>query len=352
MSPIPDLLSAALSRALPRLSPPPPADFPAQVQSAADPRFGDYQTNAAMLLAKTARTNPRALAQDLAAFLAEDEELATISLPPTVAGPGFVNFTLRPEFLAARIPCLLADDRLGVPAASPAHKVVIDFSSPNIAKPMHVGHLRSTLLGDCLARVARFLGHEVITDNHLGDWGTQFGKVIRGWKLHRDPAAIEADPLAELVRIYQLADAETKTDPAAADDCRAELANLQSGDEENVHIWKECVRLSREELDRIYARLGITFDHTLGESFYNDRLASVTERLVTQGHRAGERRRHRRLLRRAQARRPPLHHPQARRCLQLHHHRRRHLRAARQRVGRRRHVGRGRRAPGAPLRAA
>ena len=194
-----------------------------------------------------------------------------------------MNFTLRPEFLATRVPAILADERLGVPAANLDKKIVIDFSSPNIAKPMHVGHLRSTLLGDCLARVARFLGHEVITDNHLGDWGTQFGKVIRGWKLHSDPAALVSDPLAELVRIYQLADAETKTDPAAADDCRAELAKLQTGDEENVHIWRECVRLSREELDRIYARLGITFDHTLGESFYNDRLASVTERLVAQG---------------------------------------------------------------------
>ncbi len=283
MTTIPDLLSAALARALPQLSQPPPADFPAQVQAAADTRFGDYQTNAAMLLAKTARTNPRALAEELTAKLAEDDELGEISLPPTVAGPGFVNFTVRPEFLAARVPELLADDRLGVPVAAPKHKVVIDFSSPNIAKPMHVGHLRSTLLGDCLGRVARFVGHEVISDNHLGDWGTQFGKVIRGWKLHRDPAALAADPLAELVRIYQLADAETKTNPAAADDCRAELAKLQAGDEENVGIWKECVRLSREELDRIYARLGITFDHTLGESFYNDRLASVTERLVAQG---------------------------------------------------------------------
>ena len=280
MLPLPVILGAALQRALSALPEPPPADFSAQVTAAADPRFGDYQANVAMALGKARKVNPRALADEIVGLLKVDPELAKISAEPTIAGPGFINFTLKPEFLAQRLDELLLDKHLGVPAAAEPKNIVIDFSSPNIAKPMHVGHLRSTLIGECLARVARFLGHKVIADNHLGDWGTQFGKVIYGWKQALDQSLLAVDPLAEFVRIYQVANTAAETDPAAAEDCRAELAKLQSGDPENVRIWRECVRVSREELDRIYARLGVHFDFQLGESHFNPRLGSLVDELI------------------------------------------------------------------------
>jgi arginyl-tRNA synthetase len=254
------------------------------VTPAADSRYGDYQTNAAMTLAKARRTNPRALAAEIVAALVAQPGLAAISAPPEIAGPGFINFRLTPEFLAARLSALSEDTaRLGVALAAQPLRLVIDFSGPNIAKPMHVGHLRSTIIGDSLARIARFLGHEVITDNHLGDWGTQFGKVIHGWKQFLDPVALEADPLSELVRIYQLANAAGETDAAIAAVCREELARLQAGDSENLAIWQNCVDLSRQELDRIYARLDVRFDHQLGESFFNERLAPLAARLEAAG---------------------------------------------------------------------
>src|SRR5882757_1759394 len=209
---LPAILGAALSRALRALPEPPPEDFSAPVTAAADARFGDYQANAAMVLAKARQANPRALAAEIVEALNRDEELAKICAETTVAGPGFVNFKLRPEFLASRARELLADKRLGVPKAETPEKIVIDFSSPNIAKPMHVGHLRSTLIGECLSRVARFLGHKVVADNHLGDWGTQFGKVIYGWKHALDRTLLDADPLAEFVRIYQFANTATEND--------------------------------------------------------------------------------------------------------------------------------------------
>lgn len=274
-------LQAILTRALGALpdGTPPPA-----VSPAADTRYGDYQTNAAMTLAKARRSNPRALAAEIVAALVAQPELAAISAPPEIAGPGFINFRLTPDFLAARLSALARDSaRLGVEPAAPPLRVVIDFSGPNIAKPMHVGHLRSTIIGDSLARIARFLGHDVITDNHLGDWGTQFGKVIHGWKQFLNPAALEADPLSELVRIYQLANAAGETDAAIAALCREELARLQAGDAENLAIWQSCVDLSRQELDRIYARLDVRFDHQLGESFFNPRLAPLAARLEAAG---------------------------------------------------------------------
>ncbi len=283
MPTIAEELSGILTRALRTLDPAPPESFAAVVMPAADTRYGDYQTNAAMALAKERKTNPRALAQDIVAALKADSDLGAISAAPTIAGPGFINFTLQPGHLAKRLNAILHDDRLGVPLVKEPRRISLDMSSPNIAKPMHVGHLRSTLLGDCLARVARFAGHTVITDNHLGDWGTQFGKVIYGWKQHLDRAALERDATAELVRIYQLANDAAVREPPVSDACRDELARLQSGDPENTGIWQECVRVSLEDLNRTYARLGIAFDHVYGESHYNDRLAEIVERLLTQG---------------------------------------------------------------------
>ena len=149
-----------------------------EVVPAADPRFGDYQSNVAMVLAKKNRTAPKSLAEQIS----RDVDVRDLCEPPEVAGAGFINFRLTTGFLARGVAAIFRDGRLGVGAARDKERILIDFSSPNVAKPMHVGHIRSTILGDCLARTARFLGHEVITDNHIGDWGTQFGKVIYGWK--------------------------------------------------------------------------------------------------------------------------------------------------------------------------
>jgi arginyl-tRNA synthetase len=175
------------------------------------------------------------------------------------------------------------DQRLGVERTDKPKTVAIDFSSPNIAKPMHVGHIRGTILGDALAKITRFLGHNVITDNHIGDWGTQFGKVIYGWKHLLIPANLDLDPVAELVRIYRESDLAAKQDPQVLEECRQELVKLQQGDDENRRIWKRCVELSLEEFSVVYGLLGIRFDHQLGESFYNPELPRVVRELEERG---------------------------------------------------------------------
>jgi arginyl-tRNA synthetase len=256
-----------------------PVDASIQVVPAANARFGDYQTNAPMVLGKERKENPRVLANRIA----ESIDASGISKPPQVAGPGFINFTLEKDFVATQIVSAQDDPRLGVSATADPQTLIIEFSSPNIAKPMHVGHIRSTVLGDVLARVARFIGHTVITDNHLGDWGTQFGKVIYGWKYLRDETALANHPVDELVRLYRAADAAAKEDPAILDACRNELIKLQQGDPENIEIWQECVRLSQTEFAGIYRMLGVEFDQQLGESFYNPELAAAVEGLLKSG---------------------------------------------------------------------
>ncbi len=269
------ILGRALKQALAAASLPDAGE----VTPATDARFGDYQTNAALVLAKQRGENPRELAQKIIDHL----EVAEWSAPPTIAGAGFINFTLRPETLAKKIAELLRDERLGVPRADTPHKIVVDFGSPNVAKPMHVGHIRSTVLGDALARIASFLGHEVIRDNHIGDWGTQFGMVIWGWKNLLDRDALARDPIAELVRIYKETNERGKTDEAIRNACREELVRLQSGDAANRAIWQETVTLSLQEFERAYEILGIHYDIQRGESFYNDRLPGVVERLCSEG---------------------------------------------------------------------
>jgi arginyl-tRNA synthetase len=249
------------------------------VTPATDARFGDYQTNAALVLAKQLGENPRALAQKIL----DAYGLWDLCEPPTIAGAGFINFTLRPEAIAAKTADLLRDERLGVGKAASPKRIVIDFGSPNVAKPMHVGHIRSTVLGDALARIASFLGHEVIRDNHIGDWGTQFGMVIYGWKNLLDRAALERDPIAELVRIYKDTNEKATTDPKVREAVREELVKLQAGDPENFSIWKETVELSMKEFERAYQVLDIHYDIQRGESFYNDRLPAVVERLLKSG---------------------------------------------------------------------
>jgi arginyl-tRNA synthetase len=256
-----------------------PVDQTIQVVPVADTRFGDYQTNAGMVLAKERKENPRSLAGRIAQAL----DVSGISEPPEVAGPGFINFRLERQFVAAQVIGAYAGERLGVSKTSDPKTLIVEFSSPNIAKPMHVGHIRSTVLGDVLARIARFVGHSVITDNHLGDWGTQFGKVIYGWKNLRDDDALASRPVGELVRLYRAADTATKGDPAVLEACRNELIKLQQGDSENIAIWEKCIELSKAEFADVYRILGVEFDQQLGESFYNPELSSVVERLLKEG---------------------------------------------------------------------
>ena len=246
---------------------------------ASDPRFGDYQTNAALILGKQRGENPRVLAEKIVAHFVTDD----LCEPPAVAGAGFINFTLRPAAVAEKTMEVLRDDRLGVAEAKSTQRIVIDFGSPNVAKPMHVGHIRSTVLGDALARIAQFLGHEVIRDNHIGDWGTQFGMVIYGWKNLLDRQALQRNPLAEIVRIYKETNERAAKDPEVREACRQELIKLQAGDKENLDIWNECVAFSMQDFERVYKLLDIHYDIQCGESFYHDRLSGVVERLLESG---------------------------------------------------------------------
>ena len=269
------LLTSALASAL-RASGLPGAG---EVVPATDARFGDYQSNTALVLAKQRGENPRKLAQQIIERL----DVSAWSEPPSVAGAGFINFTLKREVVAQRVAQLLFDERLGVPLVETPHRIVVDFGSPNVATPMHVGHIRSTVLGDALARIARFLGHNVIRDNHIGDWGTQFGMVIYGWKHLLNREALARDPIAELVRIYKETNELGKADEAVREACRQELVRLQNGEEQNLRIWRECVALSMKEFDSAYEILDIHYDIQRGESFYNDRLPGVVERLRKSG---------------------------------------------------------------------
>jgi arginyl-tRNA synthetase len=270
MSSAPDIIADAVEHALRSVIGAENAG-PAIIRPCADPKFGDYQANGVMAIAKRLGQNPRALAEKVIAEL----QLSDVSEPPTVAGAGFINFRLNSSFVAQHIATATSDNHLGVPTVAKPKTIVIDFSSPNVAKPMHVGHVRSTIIGDCLARVLRFLGHRVITDNHLGDWGTQFGMLIIGWKRFRNDEALQQDAIGELDRLYKYVNEHNEL----RDDAKAELVKLQQGDTENQAIWHKIIDLSMQEFATIYQRLGVTFDHTLGESFYNPMLKGVVEEL-------------------------------------------------------------------------
>ena len=237
-----------------------------------------------MILAKERKLNPDKVLSDLAAkndlikLFHEDLCDSVQSV-----GPGFLNFRLKRSAIESAISEALTsavrDEPFFFQKTDKPRTIVVDFSSPNVAKPMHVGHIRSTILGDSLARIFRLLGHRVITDNHIGDWGTQFGKLLVGWKNHLNRAALEADPIGEMERLYKLINAASESDPTVLENARAELVKLQSGDEENLKIWREMIALSEKQFERVYNRLGVKFDHTFGESFYNSRLKNVVQEL-------------------------------------------------------------------------
>jgi arginyl-tRNA synthetase len=291
------------------------------VRPCPDPKFGDYQSNALMSLAKTRKLNPRQLATDVVAKL----DVSDLCEKVEIAGAGFLNFRLKISVLtqtleAAALGEHLFFEKCGGDASSPSkaatgasrpRTIVIDFSSPNVAKPMHVGHIRSTGIGDALQRTLRLLGHRVISDNHIGDWGTQFGYILAIWKTFLRNTSYAAtlarcladDPIKTMGLLYRAsqvaeglgahpdkihncqdldeADWLTEPDPNKRTQlAREELVKLQAGDAENISIWKEMIRLSQNQFDTIYARLGVKFDFALGESFYNPQLANVVDDLL------------------------------------------------------------------------
>lgn len=266
-------LEAALVQAGQGDQPPPP------VTPCHDARFGDYQSNVAMSLGKKLGKAPRDVAGEIISKLKVDDLCGKVD----VAGAGFINFHLAPAFVTRQVVEMAGDARHGIASVSKPRRIVVDFSSPNTAKAMHVGHIRSTFLGDALARIARGVGHPVITDNHLGDWGTNFGMIIHGYKTRLDPKALDADPIAEFERLYVTVKAASEADPAVLQSARQELARLHAGDAENGRIWKEITRLSLVEFENAYTRLGVKFDHTLGESFYNPMLQGVVDELKKLG---------------------------------------------------------------------
>lgn len=242
----------------------------------ADPRFGDFQVNGVLPFAKKHRKNPRELAQRLVAALqATDLDPAYIQID--IAGPGFINFTFTPRFLIEWLRKFRSRDDLHK-AASSIHRgqrVLVDYSSPNTAKQMHVGHLRSMVIGESIARLLEFCGAQVIRDNHIGDWGTQFGKLIYAYQRFLDPVAIEREPLEELERLYKRGDAATKEDEAAMAEARQELVKLQNGDPGSLALWAQINDISKHAFEDIYRKLGLKFDYQLGESFYRDQVDRV-----------------------------------------------------------------------------
>ncbi len=254
------------------------------VRPCPDPKFGDYQSNALIGLAKTRKLNPRQVASEVVSKL----EVSEWCDPVEIAGAGFLNFRLKPGAVAKVLQTAAAGGQLFFETAAQPRNIVVDFSSPNVAKSMHVGHIRSTILGDALGRMLRLHGHHVITDNHIGDWGTQFGMLLVGWKSLLDKEVLKTNPLGELERIYKAVSAKCDPDKPGFDQCtldraRSELVKLQSGDAENLAIWREMIRLSQTQFDTIYRRLGIKFDETLGESFYNLRLKAIVDELMAGG---------------------------------------------------------------------
>jgi arginyl-tRNA synthetase len=330
----------------------------AMIRVAQDSRFGDYQANFAMPLGRQLNKSARDIASEIAAQTKLDDLCQT----PEIAGPGFINLRLRDDWLVAQLMAAARDERLGIELTDKPRTIVIDYSSPNVAKPMHVGHIRSTVIGDSLYRTLGFLGHKVISDNHLGDWGTQFGMIIYGYKHFVNAEAFRQQPVPELSRLYRLVSKlveyreslaaapairerlaakqqeldAARQQPAPADkgaakrhnqqlsqlqdqakklqeelaglerkiaaveedsslkplaeqhatidaDVLAETAKLHEGDPENLRLWHEFLPHCRDEIQRVYRRLNVTFDHELGESFYHDRLAAVVEDFEKRG---------------------------------------------------------------------
>ena len=248
---------------------------------AADPAHGDFQANGALAFAQREKQNPRALAQlvvDQLADLATDFDL-------TLAGPGFINFRLKPAALLAWLQTYGTEAQLqsGAASARTGQTWIVDYSSPNTAKQMHVGHLRSAVIGEAICRLLTFSGARVIRDNHIGDWGTQFGKLIWAYKRQLNAAALAAEPLEEFERLYKVGHNAAAADPAVLTEAQQELVKLQHGDAENLGVWQHINDVSLAAFQKIYDQLGIKFDVTLGESFYNDQVDRIYREVTACG---------------------------------------------------------------------
>ena len=255
------------------------SDSPVVLQAAKNPDFGDFQINGVMGAAKKAKQNPRELAQKVAEALAGNAVIESAE----VAGPGFINLRLRPEFLAQNIHAALNDARFGIAKTDKPQTVVIDYSSPNLAKEMHVGHLRSSIIGDSISRVLEFMGNTVIRQNHVGDWGTQFGMLVAYLvEQQKDNTAFE---LADLEQFYRAAKVRFDEDPAFADTAREYVVKLQGGDETVLALWKQFVDISLSHAQAVYDTLGLKLrpEDVAGESTYNDDLQPVVDDLVEKG---------------------------------------------------------------------
>lgn len=244
------------------------------IENSTKKEFGDFQTNFAMMNSKAIGKNPREIATTLVENFKENDLIEKLE----IAGPGFINIHLKNNFLNNEMK-KIDNEKYDFSFLNVDETVIVDYSSPNIAKRMHIGHLRSTIIGDAIKRILDFIGFKTISDNHIGDWGTQFGKLIVAYNKWLDKEAYEADPIGELERIYVLFSDEAKKDPTLEDVARNELRKLQMGDEQNNKLWKEFIEISLKEYNKVYDRLGVKFDHYFGESFYNDMMPDVLEEL-------------------------------------------------------------------------
>ena len=248
------------------------------IQNSTKREFGDFQTNFAMVSSKLIGKNPREIASTLVDNFKENDIIEKLE----IAGPGFINIYLKNNFLNEELK-KVENEKYDFSFLNTDKTIIIDYSSPNIAKRMHIGHLRSTIIGDSIKRTLQFLGFHTLADNHIGDWGTQFGKLIVAYKNWLNKKSYEEDPIGELERIYVQFSDEAKKNPALEDEAREELKKLQLGDEENQKLWKEFIDISLKEYNKIYDRLGVNFDYYYGESFYNNMMPAVLEELKEKG---------------------------------------------------------------------
>ena len=248
---------------------------PLEITIATNEKFGDFQTNFAMMNSKIIGGNPRKIAEELVNNIPENEVIEKLE----IAGPGFINIFLKDSFVSKYVG-LMTSEKYEFKELDTHGDIIIDYSSPNIAKRMHIGHLRSTIIGDSVKRLCNFLGYHTVADNHIGDWGTQFGKLIVGYHNWLDKEAYEKNPIEELERVYVEFTKQSEEHPELEDIAREELKKLQDGDEENYKLWQEFIKVSLQEYNKLYTRMGIHFDTYYGESFYHPIMPSVVEELV------------------------------------------------------------------------
>lgn len=246
-----------------------------EVSVATNEKFGDFQTNFAMMNSKIIGKNPRTIAQEILDNLEENDVIDKLE----IAGPGFINIFLKSKYLGEVLKKSRTEE-YDFSFLNREGDVIIDFSSPNIAKRMHIGHLRSTIIGDSIRRIYKYLGYHIVADNHIGDWGTQFGKLIIGYRRWLNKEAYKENPIEELERVYVEFSKLSESNPELEEEARLELKKLQDGDAENFALWKEFIKVSLDEYDKLYKRLGVHFDTYYGESFYHPIMQGVVEELV------------------------------------------------------------------------